>query len=222
MPIRLLVFDLDGTLVDSKLDLALAVNATRADARLEPLPNETIFSYVGDGAPVLIRRALGEDAGDEQVQRSVEFFLSYYRQHMLDNTTVYPGVREALDRLRAAGVKLAVLTNKPVRFSRDMIRGLGLAEHFQLVYGGNSFDTKKPHPEGLLKLIEELGVSPGETLVVGDSAVDVRTARNAGVRSCGVTYGFQPETLAEEPPDLLVDSLAELADRLLEQTPAQA
>jgi len=215
MQIELLVFDLDGTLVDSKRDLALAVNATLADAKLPPLPHETVFSYVGNGAPTLIQRALGEEAGPEQLQSSLEFFLSYYRMHMLDNTRLYAGVREALDRMLAAGWSLAVLTNKPVVFSRDLLRGLGLADHFRLVYGGNSFKSKKPHPEGLQKVMAELGVGPQHTLVVGDSAVDVETARNAGAWACGVTYGFHPETLAEHPPDLLVETLSALADRLI-------
>ena len=215
MRIRLLVFDLDGTLVDSKLDLAQAVNATRADAGWPPLAEEMIFSYVGDGAPTLIRRAIGEQATDAELDHSLQFFLGYYRAHMLDHTRPYPGVPEALDRFRAAGVRMAVLTNKPVRFSRDLLGGLGLVEHFQVIYGGNSFENKKPHPEGLQKVMTELGVVPGETLVVGDSAVDVLTARNADALSCGVTYGFQPETLAANPPDLLVASLPELADLIL-------
>ncbi len=212
MQIELLVFDLDGTLADSKLDLAQAVNAARADVQLPPLPQETVFSYVGNGAPALIRRALGEGFSEEQLERSLEFFLGYYRVHMLDNTRLYPGVREALDRMRAAGLRLAVLTNKPVRFSRDLLRGLGLGDHFGVVYGGNSFETKKPHPEGLEKIMAEVGARPERTLVVGDSAVDVRTARNAGACACGVTYGFQPETFPDDPPDLLVDSLGELAE----------
>ncbi len=219
MPIELLVFDLDGTLADSKLDLALAVNATRADVHLPPLPEEIVFSYVGNGAPTLVRRALGERFDGVQLQRSLEFFLGYYRVHMLDHTRLYPGVAESLRRLRAAGKRLAVLTNKPVRFSRDLLRGLGIGDHFSVVYGGNSFETKKPHPEGLEKLMAELDARPAETMVVGDSAVDVQTARNAGAWSCGVTYGFQPETFAECPPDLLVDRLEQLADIVIEGLP---
>jgi phosphoglycolate phosphatase len=214
MEIELIVFDLDGTLIDSKVDLANAVNATRGDLGLPPLPDELVFSYVGNGAPILIRKALGDGYPEEQYERSLQFFLQYYREHMLDHTRLYPGVREALGRLRHAGVKLAVLTNKPVRFSRDLIRGLGVGEHFAVVYGGNSFETKKPHPEGLERIMEELGARPETTLVVGDSAVDVRTARNAGARSCGVTYGFQPETLATDPPDVLVERIEDLVDKV--------
>lgn len=213
MEIELIVFDLDGTLIDSKVDLANAVNATRRDLGLEGLADTVVFSYVGNGAPVLIRKALGEGYPEERYEKSLQFFLQYYREHMLDHTRLYPGTREALERMREAGLKMAVLTNKPVRFSRDLLRGLGVAEYFAVVYGGNSFETKKPHREGLDKIMAELGARPERTLVVGDSAVDVRTARNAGALACGVTWGFQPETLAEEAPDFLVGNWEELAEK---------
>ena len=211
----LLIFDLDGTLIDSKLDLAHSVNATRAHLGLGPLDNECVYSYVGNGAQVLIRKALGPEYTDEQVEAALKYFLGYYREHMLDYTTLYPGVRECLDRLREEGVQMAVLTNKPVRFSSDILRGLGVFDHFLRVYGGNSFEQKKPHPMGVEKLLEESGVPRERTLMVGDSGVDIRTARNAGIRACGVTYGFQPETFAEEAPDFLVDTAAELAELVI-------
>jgi len=211
----LLIFDLDGTLIDSKLDLAHAVNATRAHMGMEPLEFECVYSYVGNGAPVLIRRALGEQATEEEVEEGLEFFLEYYREHVLDFTRLYPGVKESLDRLGAAGKRMAVLTNKPVRMSRFIVRGLGVAEHFFQVYGGNSFDFKKPNPIGVETLMREAAVSREHTMMVGDSAVDVNTANNAGVMSCGVTYGFQPETLIDPKPDLLVDRIEELVDWVL-------
>ncbi len=213
----LLIFDLDGTLVDSKLDLAQAVNATRTHMGLGPLENERVYSYVGNGAPLLIRRALGDQASEAEVQEALEFFLEYYREHDLDYTTLYPGVKESLDRLRAAGKRMAVLTNKPVRVSQAIIDGLGVHDHFFRVYGGNSFDFKKPNPIGVEALRKEAGVSRDRTMMVGDSSVDVQTARNAGVACCGVTYGFQPETLADPAPDLLVDRMEELADWVLNQ-----
>jgi phosphoglycolate phosphatase len=213
MEIELIVFDLDGTLIDSKVDLANAVNATRKDLGLEGLADTVVFSYVGNGAPVLIRKALGDGYPEERYEKSLQFFLQYYREHMLDHTRLYPGTREALERMREAGLKMAVLTNKPVRFSRDLLRGLGVAEYFAVVYGGNSFETKKPHREGLDKIMAELGAPPERTLVVGDSAVDVRTARNAGALACGVTWGFQPETLAGEAPDFLVGNWEELTEK---------
>ena len=219
MRIELLVFDLDGTLIDSKLDLALAVNATRGEAGLPPLANDTVFAYVGNGAPTLVRRALGDGFDDSQVERSLQFFLDYYRAHMLENTHLYPGVREALEAIAAAGVQMTVLTNKPVRFSRELIARLGIADHFRSIYGGNSFATKKPAPEGLQQLMSELQAGPRETMVVGDSAVDVQTARNAGAWACGVTYGFQPETFATTAPDFLLDDLGELVKIVAESRP---
>ncbi|HTA44896.1 MAG TPA: HAD hydrolase-like protein [Bryobacteraceae bacterium] len=209
----LLIFDLDGTLIDSRLDLAHAVNATRAQAGRGPLPHEQIFSFVGNGAPVLIQRAMGPDASEEEVRNALEFFLDYYKHHALDYTILYPGVLEALTRLHSGGAKLAVLTNKPVRISHRIMEGLGLAQLFFRIYGGNSFEHKKPHRIGIDTLRAEANAADKETWMVGDSYVDVQTARNAGVASCGVTYGFQPETFLEFPPDVLVDRLEDFADR---------
>ena len=211
----LLIFDLDGTLIDSRLDLANAVNASRGHMGLEPLANERVYSYVGNGAPVLIRRALGEQASDADVEQALEFFLEFYRHHDLDHTVLYPGVKESLDRLRSAGKRMAVLTNKPVRMSRHIVDGLGVGGHFFKVYGGNSFEHKKPHPIGVEALMQEAGVGKSDTVIIGDSAVDVQTARNAGVACAAVTYGFQPESLADPKPDLLVDRMEHLADWVL-------
>jgi phosphoglycolate phosphatase len=205
---QLVVFDLDGTLVDSKVDLALSVNAMRAQMGLGPLPLDLIASYVGHGVTVLVRRALGDQASRENVEKGLAFFLDYYRLHMLDHTSTYPGVREALAELRDR--KLAVLTNKPVHFSREMLTRLGIASHFSHIYGGNSFPVKKPDPIGVLKLMGDLKVLPQETIIVGDSDTDVLTGRNAGVWTCGVTYGFGASTLAEVPPDLLLNDLRQL------------
>ncbi len=211
----LLIFDLDGTLIDSRLDLANAVNATRAHMGKEPLENERVYSYVGNGAPVLIRRAMGEQATEAELQEALEFFLEYYGDHDLDYTTLYPGVKESLDRLLAAEKRMAVLTNKPVRMSRSIVKGLGVAAHFLQVYGGNSFEFKKPNPIGMEALMREAGIDRARTMMIGDSSVDVQTARNAGVQCCGVTYGFQPETLADPAPELLVDRMEDLVDWVL-------
>ena len=212
----LVIFDLDGTLVDSRLDLANAVNATRLHMGMEPLANERVYTYVGNGAPVLIRRALGERATELEVQEALEYFLEFYRMHDLDCTVLYPGVKEALDRLQEAGKRMAVLTNKPVAMSRAIVEGLGTGRYFFRVYGGNSFEFKKPDPIGIATLMRECQVGPDATLMVGDSSVDVKTARNAGVRCCGVTYGFQPETLADPAPDLLVDRMEQMVEWVLE------
>jgi phosphoglycolate phosphatase len=213
--IRLVIFDLDGTLIDSRLDLVHSVNAALRHIERPELPNDVIASYVGDGAPILIQRALGAEAGDESlVHKGLEFFLSYYREHKLDHTTVYAGIPEALTAIlnSANGVprKLAVLTNKPVNPSRAIIEAVGLGQFFSQVYGGNSFGTKKPDPEGARKLLEENGVKPEQAAIVGDSHVDVQTGRNAGLWTVGVTYGFTTRTLQDEVPDVLVDTAGEV------------
>jgi phosphoglycolate phosphatase len=216
--VRALIFDLDGTLIDSKLDLALAVDATLKHMGRPTLSHETIAGYVGRGASALIRSVLGEDATSEQVERGLAYFLSYYRSHMLDNTVTYTGVREGLVSL--AKYPMAVLTNKPVRFSKAILEGLSLLPFFRYVYGGNSFETKKPDPEGMNILLRDLGIAASEAMVVGDSDVDVRTARNAGAWACGVTYGFGLASLRDNPPDLMLDNLAELPAHLTNSTGA--
>jgi len=210
--VRALIFDLDGTLIDSKLDLAHSVNAALEHMKRKPLAHETIYSYVGNGAPALVRRALGEGATDEEADAGLAHFLSYYRAHMLDNTVPYPGVREGLAALEK--YPMAVLTNKPVHFSRAILDGLGMLRYFRFVYGGNSFEKKKPHPMGTETLLRELKAGPREAMIVGDSDVDVRTARNAGTWVCGVSYGLGAEGMLAHPPDLMVDSLEELPRHL--------
>jgi phosphoglycolate phosphatase len=215
----LAIFDLDGTLIDSQQDLVNAVNATRAWMGLEPLEAKLIASYVGDGAPVLIQRSLGAGVSERDLEQALQYFLDYYRQHCLDFTRPYPGTAEALSRLEQGGVTLAVLTNKPERISRAILEGLGM-NRFLRVYGGNSFESKKPHPAGVLALLKETGVAPARALMVGDSAVDVLTARNGGIAACGVTYGFRPESFREAPPDYLIGSMSELPGIVLNGTGA--
>jgi phosphoglycolate phosphatase len=210
--VRALIFDLDGTLIDSKLDLALAVNATLEYMQRARLAHDTIYSFVGDGAPLLVRRALGEGVTESEADEGLSFFLSYYRAHMLDNTVAYPGVREGLELLNDHA--MAVLTNKPARFSQRILDGLGLARYFRYVYGGNSFETKKPDPLGAKTLLRDLGAAPQEAIMVGDSDVDVRTARNVGMWACGVSYGLGAEGMRAHPPDVMLDSLVELPAHL--------
>ena len=210
--VRALIFDLDGTLIDSKLDLALSVNATLAEMGREPLPHELIYSYVGQGAPSLIARALGPGASEQDCMLGLEFFIKYYSAHKLDNTDLYPGVLEALDALR--GMPMAVYTNKPVRVSRSIIQELGIQDRFRFVYGGNSFERKKPDPMGVESILREFGAAPLQVMIVGDSEVDVQTARNSGTWICGVTYGFGGHRFTEFPPDLIVDNLTELVPHL--------
>ncbi len=212
---RLLVFDLDGTLIDSRQDLCNAINATLAHFHKPPLPDEVIASYIGDGASMLVRRALGDPEGDlhdqEYVTEALTFFLDFYHLHKLDHTRVYPGVLEALESIRRTHpvLPMAVLTNQPVSPSRDICLNLGLAPFFLQHYGGNSFHTKKPDPHGLLTLIAEAStltgqaIAPDATIMIGDSGVDILTARNCGARSIACTFGLAPHTLAAAQPDRL-------------------
>jgi phosphoglycolate phosphatase len=225
-PPRLVVFDLDGTLIDSRLDLCNSVNATLEHFGFARLPDSVIAGYIGDGAAVLVRRSLAhahvignepDPHDDAFVEQALAWFIAFYRIHKLDYTTVYPGVHEALKaiRSRAPGLWMAVLTNKPVDPSRAICRHFGFDRFFFQNYGGNSFATKKPDPEGLLTLIAEaslLGgatIHPEQTVMIGDSSVDILTAKNCGARSVGCLFGLAPETLPGSGADALVESAAE-------------
>ena len=222
--IRLLVFDLDGTLIDSRLDLIHSVNAMWQHIGRPALDGDVIASYVGDGAPALVRRAIGDTNDEALFRAAMEYFLGYYRIHKLDHTTVYAGIAETLAGLAdpsrgnpSNGVRrqMAVLSNKPVNPSRDIVQALGLGEFFVRIYGGNSFLTKKPDPLGVQTILHETGVAADEALIIGDSSIDVLTGRNAGMWTCGVTYGFAPHSLEEVPPDVLIETPRELGELLL-------
>lgn len=206
----LLIFDLDGTLIDSSEDLAISVNAALQHIGREPLGHSLIHSFVGNGAPMLIHRAVGSGTPEDVEAEALAFFLKFYRTHALQHTRLYDGIREALDHASFAGHKLSILTNKPVRISEDIVKALHLGSHFFRVYGGDSFDMKKPDPIGIQTLQKEASVSASLTMMIGDSHVDMQTARNAGVKSCGVLWGFQPDSVRKESPDYLIASPSDL------------
>lgn len=210
--VRALIFDLDGTLIDSKQDLIRSVNAMLVEMGREPLHEDTVSSYIGHGAPRLVARALGRGASEDECERSLKFFLAHYDEHKLDSTHAYPSVTEALEELRE--FPMAVLTNKPVRASLKILEGLGLAKYFRAVYGGNSFETKKPDPLGAKKILWELRAAPAEALMVGDSEVDVQTARNAGTLAAAVNYGFGTHDREAYPADIYLDQLIGLVPLL--------
>ena len=203
------MFDLDGTLIDSKMDLVSSVNATLRELKHGELPTDLVASYVGSGAPTLIRRALGGNPNEEELQKALAFFLVHYEEHKLDHTHLYPGVAETLEQLK--NLPMSVLTNKPVRISVRILEGLGVAQYFRSIYGGNSFETKKPDPLGAKQILSEFDIAPQETAMVGDSEVDVQTARNARMRSVIVNFGFGIHDRATHPADLYVDRFEELA-----------
>jgi phosphoglycolate phosphatase len=220
--IRLIVFDLDGTLIDSRKDLTNSINAMLAEFGRQPLPEEIIATYIGDGAGMLVRRALGDPEDEPLAENALQHFLAHYREHKLDYTYVYPGVFESLEAMRATADgtprKMAVLTNKPVGPSVAICDALGLSPYMFRVYGGNSFASKKPDPEGLSTMIREAGVVPGETLMIGDSSVDILTARRAGTWVVGCRFGLSSHTVESIPSDCLVDSASEWAEALTPQS----
>ncbi len=213
---RLLVFDLDGTLVDSKVDLANSVNHALREFGIPPLPNETVYTYVGNGATMLIRRALGPER-EAILPDVLDTFLGHYRRHLLDTTLPYPGVTGSL-RDREGEYEMAVLTNKPIDMTRALLDGLSLSRYFVEVRGGDSFDNKKPHPEGLLRIMAARAAQARETLMVGDSVNDVLAGRGAGALTCGVTYGLGARGFEEHPPDFTVDRFPDLFGRIRPRT----
>jgi len=228
--LKLLVFDLDGTLIDSAQDLCNSVNAALLEFGRPQLEDPAIASFVGNGAQMLMRRSLAmadgiapEALAEEQLKPAFDFFLRYYREHKLDFTYAYEGVLEALTALKALHDapgeprrQMAVLTNKPVRPARGICEGLGMADFFFRIYGGDSFEIKKPDPTGLRALMEEAGVQPDETLMIGDSQVDVQTARNAGAWALGCAFGFGPQNLMNVPPNVVVDRASEWTQLLIQ------
>jgi len=217
-PVRALIFDLDGTLIDSKLDLIHSVNAMLRELKRPQLASETISGYIGHGAPQLVARALGSAATEEELKNALQFFLGYYEEHKMDNTCAYSGVAETLAQL--SHMPMAVLTNKPARISVRILNSLGLEKYFSAIYGGNSFESKKPDPFGANQILREFGIAAREALLVGDSEVDVQTARNAGTQAAAVNYGFGLHDRAAYPADIYLDRFADLAGVVTNHTAA--
>jgi phosphoglycolate phosphatase len=211
--VRGLLFDLDGTLIDSTADLAASGNWLREGQGLEPLSAELIGSYVGDGAESMVRRLLGRPEGDVEAQ--VEAYKKHYNEHCLDRTRLYPGVGSSLQQLRARGYRMAVVTNKPERISRRILDGLNVGDCFSSVIGGNTCLNKKPHPEPLLRACAGLDLAPAACVMIGDSRVDVEAGHNAGMASLAVLGGIGAEDLLRAAgPDLLLARFTDLLDRL--------
>lgn len=207
-PISLLIFDLDGTLVDSREDIAAAANHALRALRMPERPVEAIVGFVGDGVPRLMARALGPGRED-LVEGAVGLFRAYYADHLLDASRLYPGVRETLEHFRSK--PLAVVSNKPGAFTYGVLGGLGIADYFAVVVGGDGPTGRKPDPAPVGAVLARVGVPPQEAVVVGDSPVDVQVARAAGTTACAVTYGFRSrEDLEAARPDFLIDDLRDL------------
>jgi phosphoglycolate phosphatase len=209
--VRALLFDLDGTLIDSTADLADSGNWLRAQESLEPLSREQIGSYVGDGAESMVRRLLQRPEGDVDAQ--VEAYKRHYNEHCLDQTKFYPGVASTLEQLRARGYAMAVVTNKPERISKKILDGLGVGHCFGAVIGGNTCLNKKPHPEPLLRACADLDTAPKACAMIGDSRVDVEAGHNAGMPSLGLLGGIGAQDLLRAAaPEELLERFTQLLD----------
>ncbi len=216
---QLIVFDLDGTLVDSVPDLAAAVDRMRLQLGLTPAGEEKVRGWVGNGAALLVRRALADSAdpaqaaqvSDELHLQGLQIFRTCYHEENGLQTRLYPGVQEVLQALSGLGVPLAIVTNKPLDFTTPLLEKMGLTPLFRMVVGGECLPHKKPHPLPLLHVCEQLGVSPAQALMVGDSRNDIEAAKAAGLVSAAMTYGYNHgEPVAASNPDWLLDDFREL------------
>ncbi len=206
--IELLIFDLDGTLIDSKADIANSVNAALTEEGFPTLPQKTIEGFVGRGMMYLIRDVIGEPT-EEQAKKVAQNFWNHYMDHLLDQTKMYPGVLEFLKEF--PHIEKAVVTNKPYAFSKKILEGLNIQHHFRWLIGGDSLAHQKPSPKMLDPIFEDLGRKP-KSLIVGDSQIDVDCGKAAGILTCGVTYGFrEAEELIACQPDYLIHDFSELS-----------
>ena len=215
---EVILFDLDGTLVDSAPDLALAVNHMLGTLERDTFCPETIRSWVGNGAQTLVKRGLsGSSVIDETIEpelfsEALDIFLGFYARNLCVSTVAYPNVPATLEHLKSADFTLALVTNKPYGFIHPLLEGLGLSELFELCIGGDSLSKRKPDPLPLLHVCETLGVSASRCVMVGDSKNDILAAQAAGMQSIGVSYGYNyGENIAHYNPDSVVDDFGEIA-----------
>lgn len=210
-PIRAVLFDLDGTLVDSADDLKDALNRLLAENRLRALSREEVKGMIGDGVLKLVERGLAAAGADEaRAQALVGRFLELYEGNAAAHTQAYPGAVEALEALKQLGLPVALVTNKPHAATLEILHALGLANYFGAVVGGDTLPQRKPDPAPLLHAAAQIGAAPAETLMVGDNHHDVRAARSAGMRVAAVTYGYSHVPHADLAADWLIDALAEV------------
>jgi phosphoglycolate phosphatase len=215
--LSLFIFDLDGTLIDSKEDIAYSLNAALARVNYPPLSVSRVEEFIGDGVGKLVERALrattNREPDSKETKAFVPIFFEEYGLHLLDQTRLFPNTLETLDQLSWA--KFAIVSNKPEGFCRRILEGLGIASKFQAILGGDSVDSRKPDPEGILRAIEICGSIPSQTMMVGDSPVDIAAGKAAGTYTCGVAGGFRSqEQLEAAQCDLLISSLADLPKQI--------
>ncbi len=212
-PIDLIIFDLDGTLIDSRKDIAHCVNWVLGDMGLPAIDHETIYSYVGHGVRDLMAGALEAAHGDHSYERALELFDKHYTEHLLDHTALFEGMPEVLQRFRDKA--MAVITNKPQKYTDSIISGLGLNDYFKTVLGREACPNPKPHPEPVLKVLESLPNRKERSIIIGDTEVDIEAGKQAGILTCGVLFGFGKEELVRAAePDYIVEDVNALMELL--------
>ena len=214
-PLQAVLFDLDGTLIDSKKDIAAAANSARVHFGLEPLPLDVVVTYIGRGVDHLLNRTLGDFATSERVQEGMGILMAHYRDHLVVHTTIYPGVHELLDSLKKRRIPMGVVSNKPHALTPLTLEKLGLKEYFRVALGADATPHKKPHPEPLLTALKTLNAAPQSSVMIGDSLVDAQAGRNAGMSVGLVSHGYTHRSeLATADADCLVDSMLEFMEIL--------
>ncbi|MCF6441880.1 phosphoglycolate phosphatase [Pseudoalteromonas luteoviolacea] len=219
---NVLLFDLDGTLIDSVPDLALSINQMLHELDMKPYPTDTIRSWVGNGAAVLTKRALSghidinPDLDPAYVEKALSIFLAYYEQNVCVDTTLYPNVKSTLENLHRDGYRLVIVTNKPEQFVRPILKHLGLDNLFEMVVGGDSLPKRKPDPMQLTYVCETLGVKASSCLMIGDSKNDIFAATAAKMQSIGLTYGYNHgEDINSHGASLVLDNFADIIEALV-------
>jgi phosphoglycolate phosphatase len=218
---KLILFDLDGTLVDSIPDLVVSVNHMLNEIGREPFDDETVRTWVGNGVQVLVQRALSGDVNiDENIDKaffenSLKIFMEFYEKNVCIKTTIYDNVKDTLEALHGRGYTLAVVTNKPYAFVEPILKKLKINRVFKMIVGGDSLEKKKPDPLQLVHVCEKLGFTIKQSVMVGDSKNDILAAKSAGMQSIGVTYGYNyGEDISLYKPDIVIDNFAELENHL--------
>ncbi len=214
MPLKAVLFDLDGTLIDSRKDIASAANVSRGHFGLPPLPDDTIGSYVGNGIMYLLEKSI-ESNDPTRLKEAHQIFKEHYRDHAVDATVVFPGAFDLLGMLKKKNVKMGVVSNKPQEFTDLILKKLGLWDYFEVSFGPEATVNKKPHPEPLLTALERMGAAPSEAVMIGDSTVDIEAARAAKMLVGVLTHGYGTrDILSAADPDWMVDSLTEFMEIL--------
>ena len=211
--IELFIVDLDGTIIDSKVDIANSVNYTLKYLHLPVLENRLIYSYVGNGVLPLLEKVISHSNKKDNLEDLLKIFRKHYEEHLLDTTLLYSGVMEILEHFSRANMGL--ISNKPERYVKKILAGLDVSRFFPVVLGGDSLKTKKPDPEGINMIIDRFGADPRKTMIVGDGGVDIETGKKAGINTCGVSYGLRDRgELVEAGADIIIDDIRELKNHI--------